>query len=95
MLNLDLALTNLEIQGFFASRLKYFIISFDKYINTFYELKLKAERAGDKTLRSIAKLHLNSLYTLLIKRVFDKLEYLSNSNKIKIKSFTLEITHGY
>jgi hypothetical protein len=35
---------------------------FDYYVNQFYSLKLEAEQTGDKSLRSIAKLHLNSLY---------------------------------
>lgn len=35
---------------------------FNDYISKFYNLKLESEKIGDKTMRSIAKLHLNSLY---------------------------------
>ena len=37
-------------------------IDFSEYVDHFYELKLKAEREGDKNARLFAKLFLNSLY---------------------------------
>ena len=60
------------IEGYHFSKYR----PFDKYIEMFYNLKLEAERAGDKTLRSIAKLHLNSLYGFFGKSL--------QQNKVKI-----------
>lgn len=53
---------------------------FDFYIDNLYNLKVKAEREGNKELRFLAKLHLNSLYGFFGKSL--EQYYISITDKI-------------
>jgi hypothetical protein len=59
---------------------------FSHYIDRFYKVKEDAERTGNKALRSIAKLFLNSLYGKMLARPIDRQTQVVN-NAIEFNEF--------